>query len=64
MTRMSLVRPKLLKSVHYTEKTNLGLVRDYHDTADPQELTKLEYSSVVPRKDDQGNPMTMEYGYS
>lgn len=49
---MSLVRPKLLKSIHYVETTKMRSVREYIDSADPAEETKLEYSTVVPRKDE------------
>ncbi|MFO0131075.1 MAG: hypothetical protein ACK52J_00280 [bacterium] len=34
VTRVSIVRQKLLRSVHYCEKTNVGLVREYNNEHD------------------------------
>ncbi|KAJ7630534.1 MCM2/3/5 family-domain-containing protein [Roridomyces roridus] len=62
ITRCSLVRPKMLKSFHYCQKTRFFHSRTYRDaiTATP---TEPPNSSVVPQVDDDGNPLTTEYGY-
>lgn len=61
---MSLVQPKLLTSVHYVEANNQRIPREYTDNHDPSKNTELNYTTVVPRKDAEGNPMMMEYGLS
>ncbi|KAG4305372.1 hypothetical protein PORY_000928 [Pneumocystis oryctolagi] len=62
VTRCSLVRPKVVKSVHYCEKTNLFHYREYRDaTAIGNELPT---STVYPTQDENGNPLTTEFGYS
>ncbi|KAF2747870.1 DNA replication licensing factor MCM3 [Sporormia fimetaria CBS 119925] len=61
VTKTSLVRPKVVKSVHYSEKQNKFLFREYQD----QTMTMgPSSSSVYPTEDDQGNPLVTEYGYS
>ena len=65
VTKCSLVRPKVVKSVHYNEKRQGGPTwhfREYRDqtmTANSQTT-----SSVYPREDEHGNPLVTEYGYS
>ncbi|KXJ04909.1 Maternal DNA replication licensing factor mcm3, partial [Exaiptasia diaphana] len=57
----SLVRPKVVRSVHYCPKTKKTVVRKYTD------MTSLEAtpsSSVYPTKDEDGNPLETEYGLS
>lgn len=61
VTKCSLVRPKVVRSVHYCPATRKTMERKYTD------LTSLEAfpsSSVYPTKDDQGNPLETEYGLS
>ncbi|KAI8837168.1 DNA replication licensing factor MCM3 [Chytriomyces cf. hyalinus JEL632] len=62
VTKCSLVRPKVARSVHYCEKTALFITRDYRDG------TSLGHSiptgSTYPKEDDDGNPLTTEYGLS
>jgi len=64
VTRMSIVRPKLVHSVHYCEATKIGTVKEYYDqysvTADK---TLQGQSNAFPRKDDHDNPLTTEYGF-
>jgi DNA replication licensing factor MCM3 len=64
VTRMSIVRPKLIHSVHYCEATKIGTVKEYYDqfnlTADKTLQTQ---STAFPRKDDHNNPLTTEYGF-
>ncbi|KAL3418317.1 MCM2/3/5 family protein [Phlyctema vagabunda] len=61
VTRCSLVRPKVVKSVHYNEKLNIFHFREYKD----QTMTAngASTSSVYPQEDDKGNPLITEYGY-
>ncbi|KAG6817636.1 hypothetical protein H0H87_006264 [Tephrocybe sp. NHM501043] len=61
ITRCSLVRPKMLKSVHYCPETNLFLAREYRDaTTSTSNLPPT--SSVLPQTDDDGHPLQTEYG--
>ena len=61
VTRCSLVRPKVVKSVHYNEKKKMFHFREYKD----QTMTAngASTSSVYPQEDDEGNPLITEYGY-
>ena len=61
VTRCSLVRPKVVKSVHYNEKKKVFHFREYKD----QTMTAngASTSSVYPQEDDEGNPLITEYGY-
>ncbi|KAG9510032.1 Zygotic DNA replication licensing factor mcm3, partial [Fragariocoptes setiger] len=59
VSKVSLVRPKILKSVHHCPITRKTVERRHYD------LSSLEYqpsSSVMPTKDDNGNPLEIEYG--
>ncbi|KAF8453963.1 MCM2/3/5 family-domain-containing protein [Terfezia claveryi] len=59
VTRCSLVRPKVVKSVHYNEKKNQFVFREYRDqTMSSQAPT----TSVYPQEDEEGNPLITEYG--
>lgn len=59
VTKCSLVRPKIVKSVHYSEATRTFTQREYRDvTANSGAPTTAAY----PQKDDSGNPLTTEYG--
>ena len=63
ITRCSLVRPKMLKSVHYCPDTSLFHVREYRDaTSSTSNLPPT--SSITPQTDDQGRPLQIEYGFS
>ncbi|KAI0639086.1 ATP dependent DNA helicase [Trametes polyzona] len=62
VTRCSLVRPKMLKSVHYCPDTGMFHAREYRDaTTSTSNLPPT--SSVTPQTDDEGHPLQMEYGY-
>ncbi|KAG8220061.1 MCM2/3/5 family-domain-containing protein [Butyriboletus roseoflavus] len=62
ITRCSLVRPKMLKSVHYCPDTKLFHSREYRDaTTSTSNLPPT--STVTPQQDDDGRPLQMEYGY-
>uniref|UniRef100_A0A8C3X3T2 DNA replication licensing factor MCM3 n=1 Tax=Catagonus wagneri TaxID=51154 RepID=A0A8C3X3T2_9CETA len=61
VTKCSLVRPKVVRSVHYCPATKKTIERRYSD------LTTLEAfpsSSVYPTKDEENNPLETEYGLS
>lgn len=52
VTRCSLVRPKVVKSVHYNEKKNQFVFREYRDqTMSSQAPT----TSVYPQEDEEGS---------
>ncbi|KAL5594179.1 hypothetical protein BROUX41_001224 [Berkeleyomyces rouxiae] len=61
VTRCSLIRPKVVKSVHYSEEKKVFLFREYQDQTMTNGPTT---SSVYPREDAEGNPLMTEYGYS
>ncbi|KAJ3099897.1 MCM DNA helicase complex subunit [Phlyctochytrium planicorne] len=77
VTKCSLVRPKLMKSVHYCEKTEVFHSREYRDgmslshsipsiSAYPKEVWNfftLETRKLTSVKDEDGNPLTTEYGF-
>lgn len=61
VTKCSLVRPKVVKSVHYCEEKQTFLSREYRD----QTMTMGPASTTVyPTEDEDGNPLMTEYGYS
>ncbi|KAI9011875.1 MCM2/3/5 family-domain-containing protein [Phycomyces nitens] len=62
VTRCSLVRPKVVRSVHYSEKTKLHLMREYQDSTTPGNA--IPTGSVYPTEDDNGNPLRTEFGFS
>ena len=57
----SLVRPKIVRSVHYCPKTKKTMERRYTDMTS---LNAYPSVSVYPTKDDEGNPLETEYGLS
>jgi DNA replication licensing factor MCM3 len=62
ITRCSLVRPKMLKSVHYCEETNMFHSREYRDaTTSTSNLPPT--SSILPQTDDDGNLLQTEFGF-
>ena len=61
VTRCSLVRPKMLKSVHFCAATSLHHFREYRDETMPSNLPPT--TTIVPSTDDDGNPLTTEYGF-
>jgi len=60
VTKTSLVRPKVVKSVHYNENQRKFHVRQYQDQT---MTTGAASSSVYPTEDEDGNPLVTEYGY-
>ncbi|KAL3235552.1 MCM DNA helicase complex subunit MCM3 [Nakaseomyces bracarensis] len=63
VTRTSLVRPKLTRSVHYAEKTGRFHYRDYTD-ATTTLTTRVPTPAIYPTEDTDGNKLTTEYGFS
>jgi DNA replication licensing factor MCM3 len=61
VTRCSLIRPKVVKSVHYSEAKDKFHFREYRDQTMTNGVTT---SSVYPQEDDEGNPLVTEYGLS
>jgi DNA replication licensing factor MCM3 len=62
ITRCSLVRPKMLRSVHFCPETKLFHTREYRDaTTSTSNLPPT--SSVTPQTDDEGNPLQTEFGF-
>ncbi|EPQ61063.1 MCM-domain-containing protein [Gloeophyllum trabeum ATCC 11539] len=62
VTRCSLVRPKMLKSVHYCPDTKLFHMREYRDaTTSTSNLPPT--STVTPQTDDEGHELVTEFGY-
>jgi DNA replication licensing factor MCM3 len=63
ITRCSLVRPKMLRSVHYCPETMLFHAREYRDaTSTSSNLPPT--SSIAPQTDDDGRELQMEFGHS
>ena len=60
VTRCSLVRPKIVKSIHYNEKEQKLHFRTYQDQT--MTMGGATTSSVYPQEDEHGNPLVTEYG--
>ncbi|KAI9890747.1 MAG: MCM DNA helicase complex subunit [Vezdaea aestivalis] len=61
VTKCSLVRPKVVKSVHYDEKDNKFLFREYKDQT--MGASGSATSNVYPKESDDGHPLITEYGW-
>jgi len=61
VTKCSLVRPKVVKSVHYNETKNTFHFREYRDQT--MTANSAASTSVYPTQDDDGNQLVTEYGY-
>ncbi|KAJ1733253.1 MCM DNA helicase complex subunit, partial [Coemansia sp. Benny D160-2] len=64
VTRCSLVRPKVERSVHYSEATRTFYAKSYSDQTSSKGDGSGGFSSAYPTSDDKGNPLSTEYGYS
>lgn len=70
VTRCSLVRPKVVRSVHYCPAKQGHVVRDYRDATcisiglEAGGRPMLPTNSTYPSKDKDGNPLETEYGLS
>eukprot|EP01041_Mallomonas_annulata_P000460 gene460-847_t len=68
VTKCSHVRPKLVRSVHYSSESNSYTPREYRDNTaidigiEIRDRVRLPTSSVLPSKDNDGNPLETEYG--
>jgi DNA replication licensing factor MCM3 len=77
-TKVSTIKPKVVRSIHYCPNTKKHSPRDYVDATDPNlglkatdatgQQTSDRYinitSSVYPTKDKDGNPLETEFGLS
>ncbi|KAM9740010.1 DNA replication licensing factor MCM3 isoform 1-T1 [Dama dama] len=61
VTKCSLVRPKVVRSVHYCPATKKTIERRYSDLTT---LVAFPSGSVYPTKDEENNPLETEYGLS
>uniref|UniRef100_A0A3Q2XEE5 DNA replication licensing factor MCM3 n=1 Tax=Hippocampus comes TaxID=109280 RepID=A0A3Q2XEE5_HIPCM len=61
ITKCSLVRPKVVRSVHYCPATNKTMERKYTDMTS---LDAFPSSSIYPTKDEENNPLETEFGLS
>ncbi|KAM9017379.1 DNA replication licensing factor MCM3 [Ara ararauna] len=61
VTKCSLVRPKIVRSVHYCPATKKTIERRYTDMTS---LDAFPSSSVYPTKDEENNPLETEFGLS
>ncbi|KAJ2746171.1 MCM DNA helicase complex subunit [Coemansia sp. BCRC 34301] len=72
VTRCSLVRPKVVRSVHYAEASKTFYAKHYYDQTHGSggggggkgDAGAAGFSSAYPTTDDKGNALTTEYGYS
>lgn len=62
VTKTSLIRPKLVKSVHFSEAKNQFYYREYNDQT--TSFNPVVNSSVYPTEDPDGNKIVTEFGYS
>ena len=68
VTKMSIVRPKIQTSVHYCEATKKGIIKNYTDSTNLNQLAEtggafMEQSNAFPTKDQNDNSLSAEYGY-
>ncbi|RDW93550.1 MCM DNA helicase complex subunit MCM3 [Aspergillus mulundensis] len=62
VTKCSLVRPKIIQSVHYVERKDRFVTRKYRDqTMTASGATNM---NIYPQEDEDKNPLITEYGYS
>uniref|UniRef100_A0A4W4EFF5 DNA replication licensing factor MCM3 n=1 Tax=Electrophorus electricus TaxID=8005 RepID=A0A4W4EFF5_ELEEL len=61
VTKCSLVRPKVVRSVHYCPATKKTLERRYTDMTS---LDAFPSSAIYPTKDEESNPLETEFGLS
>jgi DNA replication licensing factor MCM3 len=59
VTKCSLVRPKLVKSVHYAESSGRFTTREYRDVTSNSGLPTV---TVYPTRDEDNNILTTEFG--
>ena len=64
VTRISIPRNLLTKSVHYCENTKQGIVKEYNDSYSITDNNINKENNVVPKVDNNNNPLSFEYGLS
>ncbi|KAJ3512798.1 hypothetical protein NLJ89_g3312 [Agrocybe chaxingu] len=62
ITRCSLVRPKMLKSVHYCPETGAFHSREYRDGTSSNS-NQPPTTSLLPQTDDEGHALQTEFGF-
>lgn len=62
VTRCTIVRPKLQRSVHYADATKQFYAREYRDQT--TSFDPMPTATTYPTQDDQGHPLVVEWGYS
>ncbi|KAH3673490.1 hypothetical protein WICMUC_003596 [Wickerhamomyces mucosus] len=62
VTRASLIRPKVIRSVHYSDVTGRFHARDFVDQT--TSFSPISTPPIYPQEDPEGNKLTTEYGYS
>eukprot|EP01017_Pseudomicrothorax_dubius_P028471 TRINITY_DN3384_c0_g1_i1.p1 TRINITY_DN3384_c0_g1~~TRINITY_DN3384_c0_g1_i1.p1 ORF type:complete len:845 (+),score=264.39 TRINITY_DN3384_c0_g1_i1:66-2600(+) len=63
ITRMSIVRPKIVQSVHYCDETRVGSIKDYYDQYALGSEATMRKSNAFPTKDAEGRPLITEFGF-
>ena len=58
-TKIGLVKPKMVRSVHFCPATSKAQTKDYRDESS---LVGDPTGSAYPTKDEEGNPLETEYG--
>ncbi|CAN2391578.1 DNA replication initiation [Pristimantis euphronides] len=61
VTKCSLVRPKVVRSVHYCPATKKTIERKYSDMTS---LDAFPSTAIYPTKDEENNPLETEFGLS
>ncbi|SSD59566.1 related to DNA replication licensing factor MCM3 [Saccharomycodes ludwigii] len=70
ITKTSLIRPKLTKSVHYAPEASRFYYRNYKDSTSSlttqisSAVTGYSTAPIYPTEDDEGNKLITEYGWS
>lgn len=62
ITRCTIVRPKVARTIHYGEATNEFFARDYRDQT--TSFDPMPSTTTYPVDDGKGNPLIVEYGLS
>lgn len=62
VTRTSLVRPKVVRSVHYCDYNNKFFYREYSDQT--SSFNPVSSAAIYPTEDPDGHKLITEYGYS
>ena len=67
VTKMTMVKYKIQESVHYCETTKRGIKKSYNDinnlASQAEGVNNGEDTNAFPTQDEQGNPLSTEYGY-